>query len=121
MRKPIVLAAFALVSAAGVAVIALPDSGQRLEISDAHGPGMLDAAGIVLLLAGSAILWGYLWSVRASLVRSPSRLRSAWVFGAGLGTGLVLASVAGDFGGWWAVGAGLLIVVQLSLFATAKS
>jgi len=120
MRKPIVFTAFALVSAAGAAIVALPDSGPRLAISDTHGPGMLDAAGIVVLLAGSSILWGYLWSTRASLKGAPSQWRNAWLFGTGLGAGLLIASVANDFSAWWAVGAALLTAVQLSLFLAAK-
>ncbi|GIH08942.1 hypothetical protein Rhe02_70090 [Rhizocola hellebori] len=120
MRKPLVLAAFALVSAAGAVIVALPDSGPRLEISQAHGPGIVDLAGIALLLSGSGILWWYLWTARASLSRSPARLQHAWIFGTGLGAGLILASVANDFAGWWAIGATALLAVQLSLFATAK-
>lgn len=120
MRKPIVFTAFALVSAAGAAIVALPDSGPRLAISDTHGPGMLDAAGIVVLLAGSSILWGYLWSTRTSLKGAPSQWRNAWLFGTGLGAGLLIASVANDFSAWWAVGAALLTAVQLSLFLAAK-
>jgi hypothetical protein len=122
MRKPFVLAMFALLSAIGVAVVALPDSGPRLvAISEAHGPSILDLAGIALLLAASCILWGYLWTARGSLMSSPPRLRSTWIFGAGLGTGLILASVASDFTLWWAVGAALLLAVQLSLFAKAQT
>jgi hypothetical protein len=120
MRKPVVLTAFALLSAIGVVIVALPDAGPRLAVSQAHGPGLLDLAGIALLLAGSGILWGYLWTARRSLALSASRLRRAWVFGAGLGAGLIIASVVNDFSGWWAIGATLLLAVQLSLFGAAK-
>ena len=119
MGKRLTFAAFGLLSTIGVVIIALPDSGPRLEISEAHGPSILDVAGIVLLLAGSGILWGYLWKARESLIRSASRLRSAWIFGTGLGSGLIIASVANDFTGWWAIGAGILLAVQMSLFAKA--
>jgi hypothetical protein len=121
MRKPIVFAAFALLSAVGAAIIAVPDTDPGIALSDTHGPGLLDGAGIVVLLAGSSILWGYLWAARDSLIRSPSRLHGAWFFGAGLGTGLIVASVANDFGGWWAMGAAVLLAVQLSLFVEAKA
>lgn len=120
MRKPIVFTAFALLSVAGSAVVAVPDNGPRLAISQAHGPGPLDAVGILLLLLGSAILWGYLWVNRGSLHRCPSRLKSAWLFGSGLGTGLVLASVSNDFSNWWLVGVTVLVAVQLSLFFYAR-
>ncbi len=120
MRKPMVLGAFALLSVSGIAVIALPDTGPRVEFSQAHGPGPLDGVGIALLVLGSAILWWYLWAHRGALHQSPSRLRSAWVFSAGLGIGMVLASVAGDFAGWWVVGAAVLTAVQLSLFFSVR-
>jgi hypothetical protein len=101
-------------SVVGVALIALPDTGPRLiTFSGAHGPGLLDIAGIVLLLVGNAGFWRYLWRGREAF----SPLPPLWAFIAGLGAGLVIASVAGDFGAWWAVGAALLLAVQGALFA----
>jgi hypothetical protein len=101
-------------SAVGAALVALPDTGPRLlEFSGAHGPGLLDTVGIGLLLVGSLGLWRHLWRGRAAFTPLPP----LWTFAAGLGVGLVTASVLGDFGAWWAVGAGLLLVVQLALFA----
>ncbi|HEX6683986.1 MAG TPA: hypothetical protein VF062_14375 [Candidatus Limnocylindrales bacterium] len=100
-------------SAAGVVLIVLPDSGPRLlTFSGAHGPGLVDAIGVVLLLVGNAALWRHLWRARAAF----TPLRPLWTFLAGLGAGLVLASVTADFGAWWAVGATLLLAVQAALF-----
>jgi hypothetical protein len=106
-------------SAAGVAVIALPDEGPGLiAFSGEHGPGLLDAAGILLLLIGSGVLWGYLIRHRARLSETVASVRTLWTFAAGVGAGLVLASVAGDFSAWWVVGAALLAGVQMAMFAT---
>ncbi|HCT80504.1 MAG TPA: hypothetical protein DGT23_28855 [Micromonosporaceae bacterium] len=116
MRKSVVLVWFVILTALGVCVIALPDRGPRVAFSADHGPGLLDAAGILLLLLGSAALWWYVWRSRNSLTAAPKRLRTLWTFAAGLGLGLVLASVVNDFSAWWAVGAGILSLVQFSLF-----
>jgi hypothetical protein len=106
-------------SAAGVAVIALPDNGPRLiAFSGEHGPGLLDAAGIIMLVVGSAALWWYLIRHRARLSATVASVRTLWTFAAGVGVGLVLASVAGDFSAWWVVGAGLLAALQIAMFAT---
>ena len=56
VRKLWVLIAFVVFAATGVAVIALPDSGPRLALSGAHGPGLLDAAGITLAVLGSGLV-----------------------------------------------------------------
>jgi hypothetical protein len=101
-------------SAVGVALIALPDTGPRLlTFSGAHGPGLLDTVGVVLLLVGTAFLWRHLWLRRAAF----TPLHPLWTFIAGLGAGLVIASVLGDFGAWWAVGAAVLLLIQAMMFA----
>ncbi len=116
MRKARILVAFVVLTAAGAVVIALPDSGPRLALSDAHGPGPLDAAGIVLAAFGSGLVWWHVWCGRASVRRVPDRIRNWWWFTAGTGLGLVVASVLADFAGWWAIGAGLITLVQITLF-----
>jgi hypothetical protein len=105
-------------SCLGVALIALPDSGPRLlTFSRAHGPGMVDSLGIVLLLLGTGLLWGYLWRRRADFKPFPP----SWAFLGGVGCGLLLASVAADFGLWWAGGAALLVFVQAAMFWKARA
>jgi len=101
-------------SAAGVTLLVLPDTGpQLITFSEAHGPGLLDSASVVLLLVGTFFFWRHLWRGRASFIP----IRPMWTFALGLGAGLVIASVLGDFGAWWAVGAALLVLVQAVLFA----
>ncbi|MQA87436.1 MAG: hypothetical protein GEV03_23115 [Streptosporangiales bacterium] len=104
-------------SALGVAVIALPDSGPRLvSISAAHGPSLQDTLGIVALLAGAGAPWWFIWRGRGRLADTTGGTQVALAFTAGLGLGLLLASVAADFGAWWAIGAGLLAAVQAGVF-----
>lgn len=101
-------------SAAGVFLIALPDTGPRLlSFSGAHGPGLLDTIGILLLVVGNSSVWRHLWHHRAAF----ASLHPLWTFAAGVGTGLVIASVLADFGAWWAIGTAILVAVQVLLFA----
>ena len=105
-------------SAAGVAAIAVPDQDRVLTFSGAHGPGVLDLVGTVALLIGALGPWIYLWRGRAAL-RGPERAATGWlVFALGLGAGLLLASVLSDFSAWWAVGAGVLTLVQVAAFVS---
>ena len=96
-------------SAAGALLLVLPDSGDRLVgFSDAHGLTPQDAAGVALLLAGWLLVW-------TRLPRRPLGPRAAAL--AGVGAGLVIASAAQDFEGWWVVGAAVLAAVQAAAFA----
>lgn len=118
------MAAWILLSAIGVAIIALPDDDRRLvSLSEAHGLSALDAAGIGFLLAGWLVFVGALVRRRGTIVARLQGDRHVIVlpFVAGVGIGLVVASVASEFDGWWVVGAGLLIVVQLWLAMTSHS
>jgi hypothetical protein len=103
-------------SAAGVAAIAAPDRDRVLTFSSAHGPGVLDLLGTLALLIGALGPWVYLWRGRAALRPSDAALPSWLVGTAGLGAGLILASVVRDFDGWWMVGAGLLTLAQVAAF-----
>ena len=106
----------------GVVLIALPDSGPRLfSFSREHGPGPVDALGALLLILAWLLLARQTWLRRDRLVRYASRPAfQAGVFGLGFGAGLVVASAVGDFAGWWAVGAALLVLVQLPAFVVAS-
>jgi hypothetical protein len=104
-------------SAAGVTLVALPDAGPRVvALSGAHGPGWVDALGVVLLFVGAFVVWRHLWRARAHL----TPMHPLWTFAAGLGAGLLVASVLDDFQAWWAVGAGLLLLVQAVLFVRTR-
>jgi hypothetical protein len=118
MRVPVVILWWLLWSAAGVVVIALPDRGPRLvSLSAAHGPSLLDAVGILLLLAGTAGPWWFIWRRRSRLDAVAAAGRRVLLVASGVGAGLLVASVLGDFTAWWAVGAGILTAVQVAVFA----
>ncbi|MDQ4025114.1 MAG: hypothetical protein M3217_06455 [Actinomycetota bacterium] len=93
----------------------MPDGGPRLvTFSGAHGLTALDAFGTALLLVG--------WLLPVASVLHRPELRTAvlalashsrYAFAGGVGTGLIVASVFADFGGWWAAGAALLAGLQV--------
>jgi hypothetical protein len=90
-------------------------------ISEGHGLSRVDAVALVPLLAGTALLAAGLWRRRqaldATLIRRPWLARAA-VFGAGLGLGLLAASVF-TFFWWWAIGAALLSATVLAAAVVA--
>lgn len=101
----------------GVGVLSLPASleGPRLvEFGPGHGPSTLDLVGIALLTPGGMWLLAILVRAVPSLGLAP---RTVFGLGcaAGLGLGLLLASVFGGFAGWWAVGAVALALTELVL------
>ena len=105
-------------TAIGGVIVALPDDGQRLvTFSDAHGPSLLDAAGIALAIGGWLVFVAAVLQRRPLLRSRLSGSRRAFIvpFIIGLGAGLILASVVNDFTGWWIAGAAMLIGVQLWL------
>jgi hypothetical protein len=85
-------------------------------ISPGHGLSLVDVVALVPLLAGTGLLAGGFWKRRrqleAALTRRPS-LASAGAFVAGLGLGLLIASVFVFFW-WWAIGAALLTAILLA-------
>jgi hypothetical protein len=79
-------------------------------ISPGHGLSLVDVVALVPLLAGTGLLAGGLWQRRQRLEVALTRPRwSGWAgaFVAGLGLGLLVASVFAFFW-WWAIGAALL-------------
>jgi hypothetical protein len=90
-------------------------------ISEGHGLSRVDAAALVPLLAGTALLAAGLWRRRQALDAARTRrpwLAGAAVFTAGLGLGLLLASVFSFFW-WWAIGAALLSATVLAAAVVA--
>ena len=113
MRRALFI--WAACSIVGVGVLALPDAGPRLvAFSEAHGLTLLDTAGVAMLLGGWVPVLRRASAGRQAAGGAAWAPRSRWpAFVAGLGLGLLIASVFSDFAGWWAVGAGLLVAVQL--------
>jgi hypothetical protein len=122
------LLACAVLLACALALFIVP---ARLEgpvlvpISPGHGLSLLDMLALVPLLSAVALLGAGLWHGRhrlsETLARAPGLAGAGWCC-AGLGLGLLLASVF-PFFWWWALGAGLLTATLLAaavLAATAK-
>ena len=90
-------------------------------ISEGHGLSRVDSVALVPLLAGTALLTGGLWQRRQALDAALTRrawLARAGVFTAGLGLGLLVASVFSFFW-WWAIGAALLSAAVLAAAVVA--
>jgi hypothetical protein len=85
-------------------------------ISPGHGLSLVDVVALVPLLAGTGLLAGGLWQRRqrldVALTRRPWSARVG-AFVAGLGLGLLVASVFAFFW-WWAIGAALLTAMLLA-------
>jgi hypothetical protein len=93
-------------------------------VSAGHGLSLVDVAALVPLLAGTGLLAGGLWRRRqaldAALGRRPWLARAGAVV-AGLGLGLLIASVFAFFW-WWAIGAALLTTTALTAaFVAARA
>jgi drug/metabolite transporter (DMT)-like permease len=106
----------------GVIVVALPDADQRLfSLREPHGPSLVDAIGIALLLAGWLVI------VVAVVLRRERVVRRAGVWGlaAGVtveafGLALVASGVAGENDAWLASGVALAVLPQIGAIALAR-
>jgi hypothetical protein len=116
MAKKTLLALLIIVT--GTVIVFLPDSDYRLfSLSTAHGPSALDAFGLVLILVPYIYLVCRAWQKRSALAKWSNRaLFKTGLFFFGLGAGLVIASVTGDFQNWWVVGAAMMTVIQIPIF-----
>ncbi|MET7751453.1 hypothetical protein [Micromonospora sp. NPDC005367] len=111
------VAVTALLIVAGVLVLFVPAGGEGrvlVPVSEGHGLSAVDGVGAALLAVGGT--WLEVLVVR----RLPYlALRPRALFGlgllAGLGIGLLIASVFSGFFWWWAVGASALGVAVLVL------
>ena len=102
----------------GVIIVILPDSDQRLfSLSTTHGPSALDALGLVLILIPYLYLVYRAWQKRFVIARwYNGALFKTGLFFLGLGAGLIIASVSGDFPNWWIIGALLMAIIQIPIF-----
>lgn len=108
-----------------VAVLAAP---RRLEgpvllpISPGHALAALDTLALLPLLLGTSWLYGGLWARRRRLLAvlhaAPGWSALALV-GAGLGLGLLIASVLSTFFWWWAVGTTVFSLLLLAAVVAA--
>ncbi|WP_433608131.1 hypothetical protein ACQP2P_34625 [Dactylosporangium sp. CA-139114] len=117
IRRQIVIALILVLL--GIGVLALPAAAEGprvIRFGPGHGPSLIDLVGIVLVTPGG--LW-LLWRIVSGL--GAARLPTGALFGLGggfgLGLGLTVASVFGDFTGWWIVGLGLVTLVEIFLLA----
>jgi hypothetical protein len=103
-----------ILSALGLMIVLMPDTGRELfSLSEAHGPSLIDSMGVLLLLAGWAVLDIATWQRRRGL--SPRRGGLLLIATAGTpAIAVVLWSVLGDHGAWWIVGAVVLAAIQLA-------
>ena len=113
--------------AIGVSILALPArfEGPRLvEIAEGHAVSVVDAAGIVPLVAGSAWLHSGVWVRRRRLEewvkRHPGRAVATFSTAA-LGLGLLLASAFSAFFWWWAVGAVFFVAMHVPIVKAASA
>ncbi|MFZ5814804.1 MAG: hypothetical protein ACOY93_05830 [Bacillota bacterium] len=118
MKRNALLPAWLGLTGAGAWLIARPDDNRRLlTFSEAHGLALADAAGALLLVAAFLLL---LLSIARRRRRIAARLRErpaglgVLSFLAGVGLGLLIASVFTDFWWWWLIGA---VLLQLFWFA----
>lgn len=110
-----------LLIVAGFVIVALPDNNERLfSISKEHGPSLQDAFGLLLIMVGYIGLLQKVWRRKEKILAyRQTKTFQLCLFILGLGCGLLIASVAGDFRQWWVVGAGVLVVVQAVAFYKA--
>ncbi|MFG1868488.1 hypothetical protein [Micromonospora arborensis] len=100
----------ALLIAAGVLILFVPAGGEGrvlVPLSEGHGLSAVDAVGAALLAVGATWL-EVLVVRRLPHLALPPRALFALGLLAGLGVGLLIASVFSGFFWWWAVGAAAL-------------
>jgi hypothetical protein len=112
-----VLARLALGSvamAAGVVMNAVPDPGRSVvSLGSEHGLSVLDLVGVAVLLAGWLIIATGIWRRRARILdRIAPQERIGAAFAAGVGLGLLSASLFNEWPWWWVLATALLIAVQ---------
>jgi hypothetical protein len=115
------LAICAVVLLAGIGVLAIPATGEGrvlVPISDGHGLSALDTVGAALLaVAGTWLEVLIVW--RMPRLGLPPRALFGLGLLAGLGLGLLLASVFSAFFWWWAIGAAAFGIALLILAGLA--
>ncbi len=122
MRHAIVLVSSAVIALVLFAVPSRFEGPVLIPISPGHGLSLMDIAAVVPLVAAVAGVARILVKRRTSLagtIRQRPWMAAAVLFGAGLGLGLLFASVF-PFFWWWAVGA-TLFTLALGLMVCAAA
>jgi hypothetical protein len=105
------LAVWLVGSGVGVAIVALPDSDDRvLSLSRTHGLAAVDLVGLVVLLAGWLPVPALLWARRRALAGPMGRTALVLAVGGALG---LAVTVGLDLGWTYAVAVGALVLAQL--------
>ena len=111
----------------GIAILALPaafEGPALLPISPGHAVSLVDAMGVLPLVAGSTWLHAGLWRRRdrlAQWARQRTGAAAGLTFAAGLGLGLLLASAFSAFYWWWAVGAAMFAIANVAAVFVAAA
>lgn len=109
----------------GITILALPASVEGppiLPLSPGHALSVVDAVGVVPLVAGSTWLHAGLWRRRDRLelwARRRAGAAAGLTFATGLGLGLLLASAFSAFYWWWAVGAAIFAIANVAVVMVA--
>jgi hypothetical protein len=122
MRKPILLVSLPVIALVLFAVPSRFEGPVLIPISPGHGLSLVDLAAVVPLIAGLTALGVFLMRRRAVLectIRLRPWAAATVLFSAGIGLGLLFASVF-PFFWWWAVGA-TLVTLALVLVALAAA
>jgi uncharacterized membrane protein YidH (DUF202 family) len=107
--------------AAGIVIVALPDSGQRLfSISRDHGPSLQDALGLILVFIGYGWFLKQAWTRKEKILQYKDRLSFRLIpFLLVIGIALIIVSVINDYGYWRVCGAAILAILQSIIFYIA--
>jgi hypothetical protein len=104
-------------SVLGAAIVALPDSDERVfSLSRTHGPSPVDLVGVTVLVGAwlpVALVLPSLWRVAGAV---PARLSAALAVA---GVAGVAITIAGDMGRVWLIAAAMLIAAQFIVIAAA--
>jgi hypothetical protein len=100
--------------AAGVVMNAVPDPGESVvSLGSEHGLSFLDLVGVAVLLAGWLVVATEVWRRRARVLDRVAPVeRIGAAFAAGIGLGLLSASLFNEWSWWWVLGTALLVAVQ---------
>ena len=113
------LAVWAIGSAVGAAILALPDANDRVfSLSETHGPSPVDLVGLVIVVAAWVPIAGVIWVRRKSLT-GPGAW-TAFVLTA-VGVAMLVVTIGFDLGPIYLAAVGLMLTAQfLALRVIAK-